>query len=275
MLGWNSAARSWLDTKSDLTLRMLNCFQVDEGFGMLSMPKCGRWVLRGSKEGRSTLVWGSWGPRCRENPAGQCHIPSATVSLASLGQQADMRYSFDWHLYSPPSWSHVWSVPELFMLNLLMHLMSTFIQNPTLIKFYQMYVTQKPLVPLALHLAESGLWSVLVFQALLQRNCIFPKGPLKFRWFSGLTAAPAHQKPLVPGATLVHSVAPMDHQLRKLFSLLKEKSRRGLNRPEQSTDTAASWTRIYWGEKPAEHIASGKAEWGWLMYQLPTDSPSL
>lgn len=44
---------------------------------------------------------------------------------------------------------------ELFMLNFLMHLMHTFIQKPTLIKFYQTYVTQKHLVPLALHLAES------------------------------------------------------------------------------------------------------------------------
>lgn len=99
-----------MDIKSDLTVRMLNYFQVDEGFGVLSMPRCGTQVLRGSKEGWSMLVWGILGPRCRENPAGQCHIPSAMVSSASLGLQivADMLYSFDRHLYSPSSWvSHV------------------------------------------------------------------------------------------------------------------------------------------------------------------------
>jgi len=41
----------------------------------------------------------------------------------------------------------------------------------------------------------------------------------------------------------------MYHQLRKVFRcLLKEKTRWGLNRAERSTDTAAWWTRIYWGK---------------------------
>lgn len=175
MLGWNSAARSWLDIKSDLTLRMLNCFQVDEGFVVLSMPRCGTQVLKGSKEGWSTLIWGILGLRYRENPAGQYHIPSGLVSSASLQIVVDMPYSFDRHLYFPSSRvSHVWSIPKLSTLNFVIHLMHSFTQNPTLVKFYPTYVTQKHLVPLALHLAQSDLWPTLVFQALLQKGWIFP-----------------------------------------------------------------------------------------------------
>lgn len=84
MLGWNSAARSWLDTKSDLTLRMLNCFLVGEGFGMLSMPRWGRWVFSSSKEGWSTLIWVIWRARYRGNPAGQCYIPTTMVTQRHL-----------------------------------------------------------------------------------------------------------------------------------------------------------------------------------------------
>lgn len=72
-----------------------------------------------------------------------CQLPSS----ASLGLLDDMTYSFDWHLYSPSSWvSDVWSIPQLLTLNLLIYLMCTFIQNPTLIKFYQTKVTEKHLV---------------------------------------------------------------------------------------------------------------------------------
>lgn len=50
---------------------------------------------KGSKEGWFTLVWGIWGQRRGENPAG-LHNPPAVVSAASFGLQiaADALYSF-------------------------------------------------------------------------------------------------------------------------------------------------------------------------------------
>lgn len=74
--------------------------------------------------------------------------------------------------------------------------------------------------------------------------------PLKFGWVSGLTAAPAHQKPLVPGAKLIRSVAQMYHELRELFiRLLKEKPRWGLERELSTAQTQPHHGQGYSGGK--------------------------